>query len=352
MAIIPAAWNNDPLGQFKLFLRSPAFPATSLRLADRVAVKPMSDESAVIYTLMFGKFARWMHARHKTLATVDHLDLRAFIDSGDDGKPDLNSKIALRYLRLLERCYTHLCVAENPARQAMFEASRERVAKDKEMIVLSDAQLTQFINAMPALPSALARHQPGTPSRVPAGANSGVTSSALSSGWKRRRDRAMQLTMLCAGLRVSEVIGMLIEELGAQPDLDGALQLSITPEQKHKTSYEHATLLNQMAVPDVLAWLRERIASNIPGKLLFPANLAGERLDKATVYRQVKATFVRAGISITRSGGRTLRNTFAVQELKNGASDDELTEHLGLALESSTKTYAIAGLKLVASTPK
>ena len=61
------------------------------------------------------------------------------------------------------------------------------------------------------------------------------------------------------------------------------------------------------------------------------------------------ALMQRAGIAIARSGGRTLRNTFAVQELKNGATDDELTEHLGLALESSTKTYAIAGSKLAGS---
>ncbi|MFT5642949.1 MAG: integrase/recombinase XerD [Janthinobacterium sp.] len=327
MAIIPPLWNSDPLGQFNLFVRSPAFSATSLRASDRAAIKPMSQESVEIYTLMFGKFARWMQSEHKTLSTIDHRDLRTFIDLGEDGKPDLNSKIAHRYLRLLQRCYTHLSVSENPAQQALFEASRERIAKDQAMVVLSDEQLARFLAALPA---ELAKYQQNQPSK----------------GWKRRRDRAMQLTMLCAGLRVSEVVGLLIEELGAQPDLDGALQLSITPEQKHNTSYEHATPLHRTAVPDVLAWLHERIAMGIPGKLLFPANPAGERLDKATVYRQVRATFVRAGISIARSGGRTLRNTFAVQELKNGTTDDELTEHLGLALESSTKTYVIAGLKI------
>jgi integrase/recombinase XerD len=327
MEIVASLWNSEPLAQFKLFVRSPAFSATSLRAGDRLDVKPISDDSATIYTLMFGKFVRWMQSQHKTLSTIDHRDLLAFLELGENGKPDLNSKISYRYLRLLERCYSHLKASPNPAQHAIFEATRKSVAKDQEMVALTDAQLQQF---MEALPVHLANPHEVQPSR----------------GWKRRRDRAMQLIMLCAGLRVSEVIGMQVEEVGTQPELDGSLLLSITPEAKHDTSYEHATLLHPIAVPDVLAWLRERNASGIAGTLLFPANLRAEKLDKATVYRQVKATFVRAGMTMARSGGRTLRNTFAVQELKNGTTDQELTQHLGLALEISTKTYINAGLKL------
>jgi site-specific recombinase XerD len=327
MENVLSSWNSEPLAQFKLFVRSPAFAATSLRLGDRLDVKPLSDDSATIYILMFGKFVRWMQSQHKTLSSLDHRDLLAFLELGENGKLDLNSKISYRYLRLLERCYGHLEVNPNPAQHAIFEAARKRVAKDQEMVALTDVQLLQF---MQALPVHLANPHAVQPSR----------------GWKRRRDRAMQLIMLCAGLRVSEVIGMQIDEVGAQAELDGSLQLSIRPEAKQDTSYEHATLLHPVAVPDVLAWLRERNASGIPGTLLFPANTRAEKLDKATVYRQVKATFVRAGLTMARSGGRTLRNTFAIQELKNGTTDQELTQQLGLALEISTRTYVNAGLKL------
>jgi site-specific recombinase XerD len=327
MEIMVSSWNSEPLVQFKLFVHSPAFAATSLRLGDRLDVKPISSDSATIYTLMFGKFVRWMQSQHKTLSTIDHRDLLAFLELGENGKLDLNSKISYRYLRLLERCYVHLKASPNPAQHAIFEATRKRVARDQDMVALTDAQLLQFLAALPVHP---ANPHGAQPSR----------------GWKRRRDRAMQLIMLCAGLRVSEVIGMQVDEVGAQPELDGALHLSLTPEAKHDTSYDHVTRLHPVAVPDVLAWLQERSASGIPGQLLFPANLRAEKLDKATVYRQVKATFVRAGMTVARSGGRTLRNTFAVQELKNGATDQELTQHLGLALEISTKTYVTAGLKL------
>jgi integrase len=161
-------------------------------------------------------------------------------------------------------------------------------------------------------------------------------------GWKRRRDRAMQVTMALAGLRVAEAIGLLVGEVGRQPDVEGGLALDITPEHKHRTSYEHTTTLPKEGVAELTAWLKEREALNIPGELVFPANMEGEPLHKATVYRQVKATFERAGLAVPRAGGRTLRNTFASQQLRQGTPQSELTAALGLALERSAEAYKYA----------
>jgi integrase/recombinase XerD len=94
--------------------------------------------------------------------------------------------------------------------------------------------------------------------------------------------------------------------------------VSISPASAGGTVRPHQTQLPPFAVPEVLAWLRERRAIRIPGELLFPATLDGGRLNKATVYRQVKATFARAGIKPSHQGGRTLRNSFAARELKAG----------------------------------
>jgi integrase/recombinase XerD len=79
----------------------------------------------------------------------------------------------------------------------------------------------------------------------------------------------------------------------------------------------------------------------IPGILLFPATLDGGTLDKATVYRQVKATFERAAINVERLGGRTLRNSFAVRELKEGASIELVGEFMGHRKRKSTEHYLI-----------
>ena len=65
-------------------------------------------------------------------------------------------------------------------------------------------------------------------------------------------------------------------------------------------------------------------------------------LDKATVYRQIRKTFEAAKIELPRRGGRTLRNTFAAQEIRAGASNAELIEKLGLNEERSLEIYANA----------
>jgi integrase/recombinase XerD len=314
------AWDRSPNVAFAAFVASPDFVMTSSRQPE--VPRPVSQESAAVYTFMFGKFAGWMVGEKRRMSTVNAADLQRFIALGSDGKRDLNSKIAYRYLRLLERCFDYLERAPNPARQAIALTDRAQIAKDAPMTALNADELQRFLAALPAGP--------------------GDKKSDGAAAWKRRRDRAMQVTMALAGLRVAEAVGLLVSEVGAQADLEGGLALNITPEAKHRTSHEHTTTLPVEGVAELRAWLAEREARGIPGELAFPANLEGEPLHKATVYRQVRATFERAGIAIARAGGRTLRNTFANQQLRHGTPQDELTTVLGLALERSAAAYKYA----------
>nr|WP_314545767.1 site-specific integrase [uncultured Massilia sp.] len=318
-----AAWDARPAEEFAAFVVTAAFVETSSRNRDNVAA-PISPESAAIYRFMFGKFAAWMLERGLRMSTVSSGDLRDFVLLSDRGKRDLNSKIAYRYLRLLERVFEYLGRAPNPARQAIVASDRELTPKDAPMTALDTDQLQRFLAALPAVREEERR--------------SGA-------GWKRRRDRAMQVVMALSGLRVAEAIGLLVDEVGRQADVDGGIELSITPEAKHPTSYEHTVTLPRVGVAELFAWLDERDALNIPGNLAFPANMDGEPLHKATVYRQVRATFQRAGIPATHAGGRTLRNTFAFQQLQQGTPQDELTTALGLALERSTEAYRHARVR-------
>jgi site-specific recombinase XerD len=80
--------------------------------------------------------------------------------------------------------------------------------------------------------------------------------------------------------------------------------------------------------------------------------MEGESLHKATVYRQVKASFERAGLAVPRAGGRTLRNTFASQQLRQGTPQSELTTALGLALERSAEAYKYAKVNGETSVPE
>lgn len=146
--------------------------------------------------------------------------------------------------------------------------------------------------------------------------------------------------MLGAGLKVSEVIGTSTEHVGT-PDATGCLPVTVSPVSTAGTSRWHQTQLRQFATHEVLIWKTERMLLKIPGPLLFPASLQGGRLDKATLYRQVKATFQRAGIDIQRLGGRTLRNSFAVRELNDGVSIELVGEFMGHRKRKSTEHYVL-----------
>jgi integrase/recombinase XerD len=314
-------WDLDPVASFSNFVRTFDFAETVKRRPAVGEPKPISDDSAKIYKFMFGKFADWLILERKKLSEVDHTDLRRFVDKAENGERDLNSKITYHYLRLLERCFSHLNAQPNPASEAINYAVRSNeIARNAPMIALTPEELASFMSALPAVP-------PGKKSQA---------------SWKRHRDRAMQILMAMSGLRVAETIGMKIDEVGAQQRLDGSLELNLTPDGKHPTSHEHTAVLRSEGVPELLFWVQERQALKIPGDLLFPANLTGAPLNKTTVYRQVQATFKRADVRVARAGGRTLRNTFALQHVQDGTPTSELASMLGLAEERSAAAYQYA----------
>ena len=317
-----ASWNADPVRAFKDFIGTVAFAETGRRQRADGTLRVLSPASARIYLFMFANVTGWFIEQGFTFSTVTQADLIRFIDRTVNGKRVLNSKIAYRYLRLLERCYEHLEVAPNPATLAILGIDRAHMTKDDAGRTLSDDQLTRFFAALPAEAPRRRRTTPFD-------------------GWKRRRDRAMQVVIALAGLRVSEAVGLLVSEIGRQAAIDGSIVLTITPNEKHDTSHEHTVTLPREGVDELRPWLEERAKMAIPGDFVFPANLTGARMTRKTVYVQMRATFERAGMDLSRSGGRTLRNTFARQQLDNGASADELKDVLGLALERSAADYKL-----------
>lgn len=319
-------WDTTPLVAFRAFVSSADFTKTSKRLGD-ADPEPVSAKSAEIYTFMFGKFAAWLAKEKRTFRQLTERDLVRFV-SQIRRRREQDSNITERYLRLLERCYQHLQVLPNPAAAALKMATENHyLGKDRRMAVLASDQIDGFVRALPPL-DAPPRPRPG---RKP-------------SGWQRRRDHAVQATMLFGGIRVAEAIGLQLNEVD-DTFHDGPIALRIVPEGKHDTSYAHDTLLRDYGAQALRTWLVEREQLGIPGTLVFPGNVRGEPMSKPTVYRQVQATFERAGIKVDRNGGRTLRNTFAVEELKDGATKADVQKHLGLALERSAEIYELAAGK-------
>jgi len=321
-----ASWDANPVLAFKDFVCTMDFAQTGRRLRADGTFKILSRESAKIYLFMFANVATWIQEQGLTFSSVSQTDLIRFIDRTVKGKRVLNSKIAYRYLRLLERCYEYLELTPNPAQEAILSIDRAHLKKDDAGRTLSDEQLERFFAALPAEAPRVRRNTPFD-------------------GWKRRRDRAMQVVMALAGLRVSEAVGLLLTEVDRQATIDGSMVLVITPDEKHDTSHEHTVTLPPEGADELRPWLQERETMAIPGQFVFPANLTGARMTRKTVYVQMRATFERAGMNLARSGGRTLRNTFAKRQLDNGASADELKDVLGLALERSAADYSLTRVK-------
>ena len=308
---------------FKAFIASPEFVELGRRVPayrdpDRKA-QPLRPATMQVYTLMFGKFNRWMRDHGKTLFTVDEDDILQFLNTRQveevGATEQLKSTIRVKYVRMLERVFQHLEVSPNPAQSTAFQIYKTKGAsgKDLDMVVMDDAQQQAFMRALPV-------------------------ANVTPAGWKRRRDRAMQALMLGAGLTVAEAMHAKTRDIGAL-DSTGSLPVTIRPESADSTTREHRTLLRPFALAEVMQWVEERKKLDIPGQLLFPASLSsGKPLDKATVYRQVKKTFERAGLEMPRQGGRTLRNTFAVRELEK-ESVELVGELLGLERRRSTEYY-------------
>lgn len=205
------------------------------------------------------------------------------------------------------------------------------LAKNEGTEALDEEQIDAFVAALPSLDSP-GPNRAGRPPKA----------------WKRRRDHAVQATILFGGLKVAVAIGLHLDEVDDAFN-HGPIRLKIRPEDKHDTSYEHETIVHGYGADALRHWLVERQATNrkgdplFAGKLVFPGDLAGKPMSKVTLWRQVKATFARAEIEVNRSGGRTLRNTFAAQQLTtHGRTKSDVKEYLGLALERSAELYESA----------
>jgi hypothetical protein len=167
------SWDTDPVQAFKEFVVTDAFAKTAQRLRADGTLKAVSKESAKTYVFMFANAVAWITEQGKTLTTVTAGDLVRFVSRVDGGKPVLNSKIGYRYLRLLERCYQHLGITPNPAKQAILAQDRAELPKDDPGRALSPEQLQRFFDALPADPPRGKRvvpfsgcDRPGRPHRV------------------------------------------------------------------------------------------------------------------------------------------------------------------------------------------
>lgn len=336
-----ASWVEQPLESFLAFIQSDAFKKTAFRERN---ITTLSKESVTVYKAMFATFLEYLSEQKLTVLSVGPAHIYAFLTRteaagnsrpGAPRKPILQSDIQYSYLRLLERTFTHLNRNPRPTDDLLFGPMKEHYklkGRNQSTVALTEQQIALF---MEALPAPAAQERPGR----------------TSANWKKRRDRALQCTLLGAGLTVSEVIALNLDDVDTSLQTDGSLMLTIREaldDDGAETQPEfrsHTTFLQPRFVEQLLPWLSERRTMLKHSSLLFP-NHEGMELHKATVYRQIRHTFQRSQISLPRMGGRTLRNTYAVQELKTGTQHEELSSKLGLYEDRSLAIYTEAAKRI------
>lgn len=146
------------------------------------------------------------------------------------------------------------------------------------------------------------------------------------------RDRAILETLYSAGLRVSELVGLDLDDM----DLDGGV---VTVRGKGKK--ERLALIGRQAVEAIRAWLDERTAllaaTNRPAAALF-LNRFGRRLTTRSVARMLEKYLAQTGLD-RRTSPHTLRHTFATHLLDAGADIRSVQELLGHRSLGTTQVY-------------
>jgi len=329
------SWEENLRDAFAGFIASVEFVRLGRRRqpedADPDDQRPLRPSSQRIYQTMFAHFCKWLTARDIKFSDVTHEHIAIFLDQPSDdpdggrGSVRLASKIRVVYIRILERVFTHLKVEPNPASLVVLDKAKHfKRGKEEDKSFLTEAEIDLFMEHLPA-------------------AAPFIEKLAIDRSWKKRRDRAMLALMIGAGLKVSEVVAIETDSVGAVDATTGSVPINIRSWESDGTSRPHRAMLRPFAAKEVLAWREERKFLKIPGKLLFPSalkpkNRKTNQLNKATVYRSVKDTFVLAGIDVSRMGGRTLRNTFAIHELETH-SPELVGEFLGHRKMRSTERY-------------
>ncbi len=175
------------------------------------------------------------------------------------------------------------------------------------------------------LPAALTVDETFRLVELPTGLEAGKHSEP--SKESRLRDRAILELLYSSGLRVSELVGLNLDQLN--PDLGMVKVMG-------KGRKERMVPVGVKALEALKAYLEQRGASSGEGPIFM--NSSGGRLTTRSVGRLMKKYARHSGIS-RRVSPHSLRHTFATHLLDAGADIREIQEMLGHASLSTTQRY-------------
>ena len=343
-------------------LQPPTPIAPSLALADWLAdpyvsfarelINPLwAPSTHRVYCAMWGKFTTWLNTHHLRLHDCSATDIQTFLDTSlpnnirTPGKTKTERDLILkehkerkeqrnRYVRLIERVYTHLLdkglYVQNPGSDA--GKSRVGAGKNESTKFLSSRECELLFGDIRTFLDL----------SIPEILDPTVIEDARQ--WAGARDLCLAGVMVGCGVRVEEV-GRLTVNCTIQYDSgDEGLPHIVIPGAPGVKSRE--ALCFPIAEMALAAWMKWRnllpTIQDVP--TLFPADLRLRRHDQlkddpamhpSSVFRRISKVLTAAGITGNRVGGQTLRNTYASMLVEAECTDLEIMEAMGLQTSRS-----------------
>ncbi len=144
------------------------------------------------------------------------------------------------------------------------------------------------------------------------------------------RDKAMLELMYATGAKVSEIINLRLSDVSLKNEI-----VIINSGSKHRFIPLGKACINAMLM--YLQDARVELLSEKSGDALF-LNFYGQPMTRQGFWKIIKKYIIELGIDANVTP-QTIRHSFALHLLKNGADADSVSEMLGYSDVSSTKIY-------------
>ena len=147
---------------------------------------------------------------------------------------------------------------------------------------------------------------------------------------KGLRDKAMLELLYATGMKVSELIALKLFDLSLEKK-----EVTLSDREGYNTlPYPEST---KQALKHYLTDARPMIIKNHPSDILF-LNLKGEGMTRQGFWKIIKEQAVKADVT-SEINPNTLRNSFAVHLINNGADVLDIKEMMGHSDISTTQAY-------------
>ena len=260
-------------------------------------VKQASGNTVASYLRDIRQFAGWLHEEETEVVDATQLHIHSFLSHLEsEGR---SAATRSRALASLKNFYGYVVSAgflgESPVKEVKVDRGEKKLPQ-----ILTSREI-ELLLAQPA-----------------------------SVDPKGIRDKAMLEVMYATGIRVSELIGLDISDVALEV---GIIRCQSGKKTRNVPLYPEALQALTVYIRDV----RERLLAD-PGEQALFVNIGGARMSRQGFWKILKhyQTTARIDKEITP---HTLRHSFAVHLLENGADLGSLQELMGHSDISSTQMY-------------